>query len=242
MNNNKFLTTLVVIALIFILVLAVYIGAGVISSDSNLDRKFNEDKEIEFLNDNLSEVGSSLGVLVLMTGIDNSNSDRSFKLEKNIDLLENEENRQLFVMEYILTYQNNYDKFIVLDSDEKVVLSNAVPTDSNTIAYLKYEDFNFYYNKLFGNDFNLSDSIKGNTLYDAKYVYYPNKRNLLDGLYVPMISALNIKYEDNYFVADVKVYYSEMIRKIIGYEYDMATLIYSKNGNGDMLLNSFVLN
>lgn len=242
MNNNKFLTTLVVIALIFILVLAVYIGAGVISSDSNLDRKFNEDKEIEFLNDNLSEVGSSLGVLVLMTGIDNSNSDRSFKLEKNIDLLENEENRQLFVMEYILTYQNNYDKFIVLDSDEKVVLSNAVPTDSNTIAYLKYEDFNFYYNKLFGNDFNLSDSIKGNTLYDAKYVYYPNKRNMLDGLYVPMISALNIKYEDNYFVADVKVYYSEMIRKIIGYEYDMATLIYSKNGNGDMLLNSFVLN
>ena len=242
MNNNKFLTTLVVIALIFILVLAVYIGAGVISSDSNLDRKFNKDKEIEFLNDNLSEVGSSLGVLVLMTGIDNSNSDRSFKLEKNIDLLENEENRQLFVMEYILTYQNNYDKFIVLDSDEKVVLSNAVPTDSNTIAYLKYEDFNFYYNKLFGNDFNLSDSIKGNTLYDAKYVYYPNKRNLLDGLYVPMISALNIKYEDNYFVADVKVYYSEMIRKIIGYEYDMATLIYSKNGNGDMLLNSFVLN
>ncbi len=242
MNNNKFLTTLVVIALIFILVLAVYIGAGVISSDSNLDRKFNEDKEIEFLNDNLSEVGSSLGVLVLMTGIDNSNSNRSFKLEKNIDLLENEENRQLFVMEYILTYQNNYDKFIVLDSDEKVVLSNAVPTDSNTIAYLKYEDFNFYYNKLFGNDFNLSDSIKGNTLYDAKYVYYPNKRNLLDGLYVPMISALNIKYEDNYFVADVKVYYSEMIRKIIGYEYDMATLIYSKNGNGDMLLNSFVLN
>ncbi len=242
MNNNKFLTTLVVIALIFILVLAVYIGAGVISSDSNLDRKFNEDKEIEFLNDNLSEVGSSLGVLVLMTGIDNSNSNRSFKLEKNIDLLENEENRQLFVMEYILTYQNNYDKFIVLDSDEKVVLSNAVPTDSNTIAYLKYEDFNFYYNKLFGNDFNLSDSIKGNTLYDAKYVYYPNKRNMLDGLYVPMISALNIKYEDNYFVADVKVYYSEMIRKIIGYEYDMATLIYSKNGNGDMLLNSFVLN
>ncbi len=242
MNNNKFLTTLVVIALIFILVLAVYIGAGVISSDSNLDRKFNKDKEIEFLNDNLSEVGSSLGVLVLMTGIDNSNSNRSFKLEKNIDLLENEENRQLFVMEYILTYQNNYDKFIVLDSDEKVVLSNAVPTDSNTIAYLKYEDFNFYYNKLFGNDFNLSDSIKGNTLYDAKYVYYPNKRNLLDGLYVPMISALNIKYEDNYFVADVKVYYSEMIRKIIGYEYDMATLIYSKNGNGDMLLNSFVLN
>lgn len=242
MNNNKFLTTLVVIALIFILVLAVYIGAGVISSDSNLDRKFNKDKEIEFLNDNLSEVGSSLGVLVLMTGIDNSNSNRSFKLEKNIDLLENEENRQLFVMEYILTYQNNYDKFIVLDSDEKVVLSNAVPTDSNTIAYLKYEDFNFYYNKLFGNDFNLSDSIKGNTLYDAKYVYYPNKRNMLDGLYVPMISALNIKYEDNYFVADVKVYYSEMIRKIIGYEYDMATLIYSKNGNGDMLLNSFVLN
>ena len=242
MNNNKFLTTLVVIALIFILVLAVYIGAGVISSDSNLDRKFNKDKEIEFLNDNLSEVGSSLGVLVLMTGIDNSNSNRSFKLEKNIDLLENEENRQLFVMEYILTYQNNYDKFIVLDSDEKVVLSNAVPTDSNTIAYLKYEDFNFYYNKLFGNDFNLSDSIKANTLYDAKYVYYPNKRNLLDGLYVPMISALNIKYEDNYFVADVKVYYSEMIRKIIGYEYDMATLIYSKNGNGDMLLNSFVLN
>lgn len=242
MNNNKFLTTLVVIALIFILVLAVYIGAGVISSDSNLDRKFNEAKEIEFLNDNLSEVGSSLGVLVLMTGIDNSNSNRSFKLEKNIDLLENEENRQLFVMEYILTYQNNYDKFIVLDSDEKVVLSNAVPTDSNTIAYLKYEDFNFYYNKLFGNDFNLSDSIKGNTLYDAKYVYYPNKRNMLDGLYVPMISALNIKYEDNYFVADVKVYYSEMIRKIIGYEYDMATLIYSKNGNGDMLLNSFVLN
>ena len=161
---------------------------------------------------------------------------------EDIDLLENEENRQLFVMEYILTYQNNYDKFIVLDSDEKVVLSNAVPTDSNTIAYLKYEDFNFYYNKLFGNDFNLSDSIKGNTLYDAKYVYYPNKRNLLDGLYVPMISALNIKYEDNYFVADVKVYYSEMIRKIIGYEYDMATLIYSKNGNGDMLLNSFVLN
>ena len=242
MNNNKFLTTLVVIALIFILVLAVYIWAGVISSDSNLDRKFNKDKEIEFLNDNLSEVGSSLGVLVLMTGIDNSNSNRSFKLEKNIDLLENEENRQLFVMEYILTYQNNYDKFIVLDSDEKVVLSNAVPTDSNTIAYLKYEDFNFYYNKLFGNDFNLSDSIKGNTLYDAKYVYYPNKRNMLDGLYVPMISALNIKYEDNYFVADVKVYYSEMIRKIIGYEYDMATLIYSKNGNGDMLLNSFVLN
>ena len=54
MNNNKFLTTLVVIALIFILVLAVYIGAGVISSDSNLDRKFNKDKEIEFLNDNLS--------------------------------------------------------------------------------------------------------------------------------------------------------------------------------------------
>ena len=242
MNNNKFLTTLVVIALIFILVLAVYIGAGVISSDSNLDRKFNEDKEIEFLNDNLSEVGSSLGVLVLMTGIDNSNSNRSFKLEKNIDLLENEENRQLFVMEYILTYQNNYDKFIVLDSDEKVVLSNAVPTDSNTIAYLKFEDFNFYYSKLFGNDFNLSDSIKGNTLYDAKYVYYPNKRNMLDGLYVPMMSALNIKYEDNYFVADVKVYYSEMIRKIIGYEYDMATLIYSKNGNGDMLLNSFVLN
>lgn len=104
---------LIIIVFIVVLILGFYIGYNVFFLDDENILMIDEEREI--LNNKLSEIGSPLGLMILVDGIDSWGNVKNFELRKNINLIEDEENRQLFVMEYILTYQDNYNKFIILD-------------------------------------------------------------------------------------------------------------------------------
>lgn len=240
MNNNKIWKMLIIIVFIVVLILGFYIGYNVFFLDDENILMIDEEREI--LNNKLSEIGSPLGLMILVDGIDSWGNVKNFELRKNINLIEDEENRQLFVMEYILTYQDNYNKFIILDRIQKNILDDISPTDDDVLAYLGYDDFNNYYKDLFGHDFDIINSKKGGTLYDNKYIYYDNRRSLLNGLYVPMMMVREIKYENGCFVADIDVQYSEMARKILGYDSDSATIIYNRNSDDNIILKSLILN
>ena len=105
--------------------IAGYIIYDKFTSDNELEINFNEDEEIILLNDKLSEVGSPLGWLVIVDGISNQDSNGNYNLSFNTDLLDKYSNRQLFVMEYILSF-NNYDMFTVLDMNDDKTQTNSV--------------------------------------------------------------------------------------------------------------------
>ena len=57
-----------------------------------------------------------------------------------------------------------------------------------------------------------------------------------------MMMVREIKYENGCFVADIDVQYSEMARKILGYDSDSATIIYNRNSDDNIILKSLILN
>ena len=132
-----------VIGILCILV-AVYIVCDKIFFKEN-DVNFNEDEEIVLVNDKLREIGSPLGWLIIVDGISNQDENGKYNVGYGRDLLSNYGYRQLFVMEYILSYNSNYDKFTVLGMDGNIVTD--IPTSDFTTAYISYDDFNEYYKR-----------------------------------------------------------------------------------------------
>ena len=156
------------------LLIAGYILYDKYFSKNFIEVNFNEDEEIVLLNNKLSEIGSSLGWLLIVDGINNQDINGNYVISFNKDLLNNYEYRQLFVMEYILSINNNYDKFVVLDMDGNLI--DDMPTSEFTLSYLDYDKYNSYYKSLFGEDFDKGKAMKANTKYDDEYVYYDNRR------------------------------------------------------------------
>ena len=125
---------------------------------------FNKDDEIKLINDKLTETGSSLGWTIIVSGIDHQSDDGSkYNVSYDTNLLSDYSNRQLFVMEYILSTNRDNDKFIVLSGFDNSRVEES-PTADFTLAYLDYNTFNDYYNlQNLKADTRMRESIAGET-------------------------------------------------------------------------------
>lgn len=200
---------------------------------------YYEEEEIELLNNKLKEVGSPLGWIIIVDGINNQDRNGNYNISFDKNLFDNYGYKQLFVMEYILSNEDNYNLFTVLDMNDNK--TDDMPTSDFTKAYLKYDKYNEYYKDLFGEDFNISKAVKGNSKYDNNYVYYDNRRAGSNGVYVSMIQASSIDYEDEVYKANVKITYSTSASELVGIDEDTGVIEYSKDINGDIKLKSFVV-
>ncbi len=207
--------------------------------DNSININFNEDEEIELLNDKLTETGSSLGWILIVDGINNQDSNGNYNITFNKDLFDTYSYRQLFVMEYILSNSNNYELFTVLDTSGNVIEDS--PTSDMTQAYIDYDEYNKYYKSIFGEDFNTDKAIKGNTIYSNNNVYYENRRIGSSGVYVSMIQASEVKYSDNVYTSNITITYSTRASSLVGSPADKAILKYTKDINGNIIFKSFVI-
>ena len=220
-------------------IIAVYILIGKVIDNNEINVNFNEDEEIELLNNKLTEVGSPLGWIIIVDGINNQDRNGNYIISFEDDLFDNYKYRQLFVMEYILSNSSNYDKFIVLDMDGTVI--EEIPTSDFTLAYIEYEEYNDYYKSLFGEDFDIDKSMKGNTKYDNTHVYYENRRAGSNGVYVSMIQANEVEYNKENYIANVIVTYSTRASELVGASEDNAIIEYTKDINNNIVFKSFSL-
>lgn len=221
------------------IVIAGYILLDKFINNDEIDINFNEDEEIELLNDKLTEIGSPLGWIVIVDVINNQDRNGNYVITFNEDLLDNYEYRQVFVMEYILSTTNNYDEFIVLDMEGNVI--DEVPTSEFTIAYLDYDEYDNYYKVLFGEEFDNDNAMKGNTSYDKEYVYYDNRRAGSNGVYVSMMQATAVEYKNGVYIGEVSVTYSTRASELVGASLDTAIIKYTKDIDDNIILQSFVL-
>lgn len=221
-----------------------FLVAGYIITDKILARNINveidEEKELGTANEYLAKIGSPLGWLIVKEGIDMQDDNGKYKPRYNYDYLNSIENKQLFTMEYILSYPDYMDEFVVLSAGDYKKI-DVSPTDDFTLAYLDYNIFNKYYNQLFGKDFNIDKAKKGNTEYDKEYVYYDNRRPGSNGVYVSMITSDKVWYKNGEYIANVKVTYSTRLVDIIGVSDSTGIVTYIKNSDNAIILRSFIL-
>lgn len=221
-----------------------FLVAGYIITDKILARNINveidEEKELGTANEYLAKIGSPLGWLIVKEGIDMQDDNGKYKPRYNYDYLNSIENKQLFTMEYILSYPDYMDEFVVLSAGDYKKI-DVSPTDDFTLAYLDYNIFNKYYNQLFGKDFNIDNAKKGNTKYDKNYVYYDNRRPGSNGVYVSMITSDKVWYKNGEYIANVKVTYSTRLADIIGVSDSTGIVTYIKNSDNAIILRSFIL-
>lgn len=233
------------INLLFIIVgIISFLVAGYIITDKILARNINveidEEKELGTANEYLAKIGSPLGWLIVKEGINMQDDNGKYKPRYNYDYLNSIENKQLFTMEYILSYPDNESQFVVLSAGDYKKI-DVSPTDDFTIAYLDYNVFNRYYNELFGKDFNIDKAKKGNTKYDKEYVYYDNRRPGSNGVYVSMITSDKVWYKNGEYIANVKVTYSTRLADITGVSDSIGIVTYIKNSDNAIILRSFIL-
>ena len=235
----KKINSLFYIVGIVCIIIAVYILVGKVIDNGEDNINFNEDEEIELLNNKLTEVGSPLGWIIIVSGIDNQDNDGKYIINFADDLLDNYKYRQLFVMEYILSNFSNYDKFIVLDMEGNII--EEIPTSDFTSAYLEYDEYNSYYKSLFGEDFDIDKTMKGNTKYDNTHVYYENRRAGSNGVYVSMIQANEVEYDNGIYKTKAIVTYSTRASELVGASEDTAVIEYTKDINDNIIFKSFTL-
>lgn len=202
--------------------------------------KINQEEEIKLLNGTLSEVASPLGWLIIIDALSNQNEDGSYNISYETDLLKDYYNRQLFTMGYILLYQNNYDKFTVLSKLSNELIEKS-PTDNSVKAYLDYNTFNEFYKRLFGDNFDLKKAKQGNTSYDKNYVYYDNRKNESNNIYVPMITCNNLEYKNNEYISSVTITYSTAASDLIGAVTSTGIITYSKDIDNNILFRTFMI-
>ena len=200
----------------------------------------DEEKELKDINNHLSKIGSPLGWLIVKEGIDSQDDNGKYSPKYNYNYLEKYENRQLFVMEYILSYQDNIDSFTVLSAGDQSVVEDT-PTSDFTLAYLDYKIFNKYYKELLGEDFKITKGKMGNTKYDKDYVYFDNRHPGSNGVYVSMITSDKVEYKKGEYIASVKATYSTRLANILDKETSDGIISYIKDGNNNIILKSFIL-
>ena len=196
--------------------------AGYIVTDKILIKEDNkieidEEKELKDINNHLSKIGSPLGWLIVKEGIDSQDDNGKYSPKYNYNYLEKYENRQLFVMEYILSYQENIDNFTVLSAGDQSAVEDT-PTSDFTLAYLDYKIFNKYYKELLGEDFKITN-----------------------GVYVSMITSDKVEYKKGEYIASIKVTYSTRLADILDKETSDGIISYTKDGNNNIILKSFIL-
>ena len=154
----------IIIGIICLLVAGYIVTDKILVTEDN-KIEISEEKELKDINNHLSKIGSPLGWLIVKEGIDSQDDNGKYSPKYNYNYLEKYENRQLFVMEYILSYQDDIDSFTVLSAGDQSVVEDT-PTSDFTLAYLDYKIFNKYYKELLGEDFKITKGKMGNTKYD----------------------------------------------------------------------------
>lgn len=221
-----------------------FVIAGYIIYDNFIKNEedviINKEEELSIINSRLSEIGSSLGWLIIVDVIDNQDSNGNYNVTYGKNLLSDYEDRQLFVMEYILSNNINFDKFVVISAFNNSI-TDEMATDDFTIAYLDYDIFNSYYSDLFDDEFDLNKAKKGNTSYDSTHVYYENRRAGSNGVYVSMITCNNVEYMDGRYTSDITITYSTRASELVGTNEDYGNIVYTKDITGNIKLTSFIL-
>lgn len=232
--------------LFYVIGIICFIIAGYIVYDEffvndEIEINFNEDEELLVINDKLIEIGSPLGWIIIVDGINNQDENGNYNISFGVDLLKKYEYRQLFVMEYILSNSNNYKLFNVFDMNSNEI--DDVPTSDFTFSYIDYSEFNSYYMSLFGDNFDMNKANKGDLLlpHSNNYVYYDNRRAGSNGVYVSMIQASSVKYKDGIYIATGDVTYSTRASELVGTDTGNAVIEYTKDIDNNIILKSFVL-
>lgn len=255
-KSNKILTFTIVVAILALL----FVGflefkdeikekIDEIKINKNKENtNFNEQDEIFKLTPKLDDIYSQLGWTAIITSFENYNAGGNYEVTKNKNLIEKEEDKQLLVMEYILSNKDNNSNFIIVGQDGTKINDTVIYPNDNTIsAYYPYDLFNKEYKKLFSKSFNQNKRkiSTDNNAYDknSKYVYYHNKRGGLNGQYVEKMTIDKIEYDyvNNNYKSTLNIKYSQRQIDQSKVTNDQATLTYKWNNNNIDLI-SFVIN
>ena len=206
---------------------------------------FNETIETEYLNNKLEEIKSSLGFIAIITSIDKYNAGGDYITKKNKNLLEETSDKQLFVMEQIITNKENYKNFIILNTIGEVDKEIMDPVTETTTAYYPYNLFITEYKKYFNDTFQIENrkvSNLNNTYdKDENYIYYENRRTGLNGLSVTKITINSISQNNsNQYQANITLHYSERLSNMLGVNSEIAKLTYQKEQD-NIKINSYIL-
>ncbi len=251
--------------IVFILLLLVVMGLGVVwfLNDDKEENKVNEVKgtsanKVEEVPEVSSEekqeddanvdvqafVNDVVGPLGWLVVIDTFVDGR---VKYDVDYLGSMNNRQLFVMEYILRDENSHGDFVVLSSDGKSILEDGSPVSQATYAYYPYDKFNVMYKKFFDRDFSKADkaiSYGGYTEYDSNddYIYYVNRRSGANGLGVTEMKILEKVPNDDggNYTAKVEITYSERLASNLKMNSSKGEIIYHIS-DGRVIMDSFML-
>lgn len=246
----KKINTLFYIIGIVCIIIAGYILVGKFFDNSDIEINFNEDEEIGILNDKLVQIGSPLGWIIFVDALDKGDNNDVYcynhgelDVTFNENLFDNYGYRQLFVMEYILSDKNNYEKFHVESSFDVLYVE---PTDTYSYAYLNYDDFNSYYKSFFGENFDtdksvISPFVSAHGMSSREQVYYDNRRDCFYDMYVSMMQANEVEYNDGIYKGEVIVTYNTKASEIVGSSEDIAIIEYTKDINNNIILKSFSL-
>ena len=206
---------------------------------------FNETIETEYLNNKLEEIKSSLGFIAIITSIDKYNAGGDYITKKNKNLLEETSDKQLFVMEQIITNKENYKNFIILNTIGEVDKEIMDPVTETTTDYYPYNLFITEYKKYFNDTFQIENrkvSNLNNTYdKDENYIYYENRKAGLNGLSITKITINSISQNNsNQYQANITLHYSERLSNMLGVNSEIAKLTYQKEQD-NIKINSYIL-
>lgn len=181
--------------------------------------------EKENVNSFIDKIRQPLNMLIISNSIDNRIDSKN--------LIDKESYKQQFVMEYYLSNIKKYDSFITVNQMGEID-NEVFPTEEMVISYLKYEEFNKYYNLLFGKDFNKKNKeLSGYEKYDkGDYVYYSNRRPGSNGKGIISYDIDSIIKKGNEYKAIVKLEYSALLKEdvkkdtlVLNYKYKNKNII-----------------
>ena len=204
MKNRN--TLLGIILLILVMVFSLYMLSIEGTTEEEYHKQYNPIGEVgdfnKYLNDNIIEFNS----IIINSYLENNTID-------DIDLLTNK-NKILFTFKHILKDENNYNKFLVLDT-KKFDKVDKKPTEKDVLAYMYYSDFKNEYESLFNEELNIKDRDIStyNTDFDKTnlYVYYKNNNTKYK---ISSILSNNNTIDDNYIItANIKIEFNDEFKK-----------------------------
>ena len=204
MKNRN--TLLGIILLILVMVFSLYMLSIEGTTEEVYHKQYNPIGEVgdfnKYLNDNIIEFNS----IIINSYLENNTID-------DIDLLTNK-NKILFTFKHILKDENNYNKFLVLDT-KKFDKVDKKPTEKDVLAYMYYSDFKNEYESLFNEELNIKDRDIStyNTDFDKTnlYVYYKNNNTKYK---ISSILSNNNTIDDNYIItANIKIEFNDEFKK-----------------------------
>lgn len=162
----------------------------------------------------MDNINGPLTMLIISNCIDNLNEMNKYDVSKNENLLENIKYKQQFTMEYFIRNDRNFDKFLLVNQEGNEDEDSFV-TEEMTVAYLKYEDFNKTYNKLFGKDFDMNNREYSyfKTWDDKGYVYYSNRRAGSNGLFIISYDIENILKTGDVYKSKIILNYNDNLKE-----------------------------